>query len=167
VLANVSFAASQPRNVGRSNQLVKSMNRIAPIASESPGAGRGARGRRFAIPLLAGWLAFWLVSVVAYSCGSLIAHAQAGQEPAAERFGVDGPAGADPCPLPCPALADAKAAPSSAAAVSFDPGFRLAYCATPAASLFPRPAVELAKPDPGARFPPPVPFHQRTARLRI
>jgi len=136
--------------------------------SPASAATRSARlRRRFGIPLLAGWIAFWLVSVTALACNSVVVHAQAKLDSAAEQFFGHSPAEGESHQVPCHASAEAQAVLLPSATLFPGPGWHPTHVTAPTAFLPTRPAVESVRPGHGSRFLPPVPFHQRTARLRI
>lgn len=137
------------------------------ITSSPPAAGRSARTRRFAAALLAGWTAFWLGSVIAPCCWSPIAKAQAGQEPAALQYIVQGQACRAQRELSCPNLTEVQPSRAAFAAASFDSARSVTDYAPAATPLFAAPGVEPARHYLGERLPPPLPFHLRTSRLRI
>ena len=128
-------------------------------------AGQTARKRRFAAWLLLGWTTFWLTTVIAPCCDSLISKAQAGQGPTAMQHVFQGPTDGDHRGLPCPSFADAQPAPSGLLALSFDSTSRIAVSAPSATFLRSPDTVQPARRYLGDR--PPIPYHLRTSRLLI
>jgi hypothetical protein len=117
--------------------------------------------------LLSGWVAFWLVAALTSYCDSFVARAQAAQEPATARHGVHAVIDGEPAGLTCPGLDSAHAAPGAAGDVLLDSGWHPEVLPGPVASAPIRPLVGAAQLGWSRQRPPPLAFHQRTARRLI
>lgn len=140
----------------------------SPIAKAPSADGQADRQkRRLTARLLAGWVAFLLVSPFALHCESPIAKVNAGQESRmVERTVQDAPVdghGEAPCPTP-PGAQPTMLAYTGAL---LDPAPRFpAGPAQPGVFFVPR-AAGPAKVPPSNRPLAPIPYHLRTARLLI
>jgi len=153
---------------GAASDILKYMNLHLPLTSSPPAAGQTVRRRRrFAAWLLAGWVAFWLGTVLASPCDILTPKAQAGQEPTTIQQTIQYPAGNDHRILPCAGFTDAQRAAPVFTIVPFNSTPRVVGGAI---STVPLPVVRAVAP--GVHIvhgqPSPAPsYHQRTARLLI
>ena len=140
----------------------------SPIA-KAPSADRraGRAKRRFTARLLAGWLAFLLVSPFALHCESLIAKVHAGQESRAVERTVQGAPGDGHGAAPCPSPVSAQPATLAYAGALLEPAPRIAAGPAQAAVLFVPRAVRPAKILSSNRPLAPTPYPLRTARLLI
>jgi len=143
------------------------MNAHSPLTG-TPLVGRPARDRkRLAALLLVGWFAFWLITVIAPCCETLISMAQAGHEPAVLQQSDSDPGGGDHRNAPCPDLAGIQPVPPAFHAVSLDSTPRVSAGPPYAAGQFDPYSFEAPTHSLSGPPPAPRPFHLRTARLLI